>query len=191
MDQEEQALIKEAQRGNVWAFESLVKKYDKQVMQLAYSFVNNSSDAQDIYQEVFVRVYKNLHRFRFKSEFFTWLYRIVVNHCINYRKKKNRNTFYSINTETQEGNGNWTASLKSHENYPDESVLNKELSEQINMAMEQLSSRQKTVFVLRHYHGHKLKDIAKIMKCSEGTIKNYLFRATQKMQILLQDYAKI
>lgn len=191
MDQEEQALIKEAQRGNVWAFESLIKKYDKRVTQLAYSLVNNSSDAEDIYQEVFIRVYKNLYRFRFKSEFWTWLCRIVVNYCINFRKKKSRTKFYSVDVEKEDSNENWKVSLKDENNDPEDIVLNKELSNQIEMALDRLSSQQKTVFILRHYQGHKLKEIAKILNCTEGTIKNHLFRATQKMQILLKDYAKI
>jgi len=191
MDREEQALIKEAQRGNVWAFESLIKKYDRRVMQLAYSLVNNSSDAEDIYQEVFIRVYKNLYRFRFKSEFSTWLYRIVVNYCINFRKRKSRTRFYSIDMEKEDSIENWKISLKYENNDPEDIVLNKELSNQINMALDRLSAQQKTVFILRHYQGHKLKEIAKIMKCTEGTIKNYLFRATQKMQTFLKDYANI
>jgi RNA polymerase sigma-70 factor (ECF subfamily) len=81
--------------------------------------------------------------------------------------------------------------MKDGTRSPEESVLNQELSDSIELALEQLSARQKTVFVLRHYHGHKLQEIAQIMKCSEGTVKNYLFRATQKMQALLKEYANI
>lgn len=191
MDQQEQAIIKEAQRGNIIAFESLVKKYDKQVLQLAYSLVNNTYDAQDIYQEVFVRVYKNLHRFRFQSEFSTWLYRVVVNYCINFRKKKGRDKFYSIDGEPNNQGENWKMTLKGNEINPEESVLNQELSHQITMALDQLSARLKTVFILRHYYGHKLQEIAQIMNCAEGTVKNYLFRATHKMQKLLQEYVQI
>ncbi len=191
MDQSEQALIKEAQRGNVVAFESLVKKYDKQVMQLAYNMVNNTNDAQDIYQEVFVRVFKNLHRFRFKSEFSTWLYRVVVNYCINFRRKRGRVKFHSLNGELNDDADNWKKTFKGRDLSPEESVLNQELSNQITAALDQLSHRQKSVFILRHYHGHKLQDIAEIMNCSEGTVKNYLFRATQKMQRLLKEYAKV
>ncbi|MFQ5824272.1 MAG: RNA polymerase sigma factor [bacterium] len=189
MNQNEQAIIKEAQRGNILAFETLVKKYDRQVMQLANNLVNNICDAQEIYQEVFVRVYNNLHHFHFKSEFSTWLYRVVVNYCINFRKKNSRIKFYSLEGEAIENEDNWKRTFKGQELNPEESVLNQELSDQITIALDQLSIKQKTVFILRHYHGHKLKEIAKIMDCSEGTIKNYLFRATQKMKRLLKEYA--
>ncbi|MFQ6114001.1 MAG: RNA polymerase sigma factor [bacterium] len=190
MNQSEQALIKEAQRGNIVAFESLVKRYDKQVMQLAYNMVNNASDAQDIYQDVFVRVYNNLHRFRFKSEFSTWLYRVVVNYCINFRKRRGRMKFYSLDGEVNKNEGHWKNTFKGQDISPEESVLNQELSDQITAALSKLSLKQQSVFILRHYHGHKLQDIAKIMNCSEGTVKNYLFRATHKMQKLLQEYAE-
>ncbi len=191
MSHDEKALIKEAQRGNILAFESLVKNYDRHVLQLAYNMVNNTQDAEDIYQEVLVRIYKNLHRFEFKSEFSTWLYRVVVNYCINFQKKRRRLKTYSIDKEFQNGDENWKKSVKSEEQNPEESFLNLELSREIEAALQQLSPKQKTVFILRHYHGHKLKEIAEIIKCSEGTVKNYLFRATQKMQRLLREYSKI
>ena len=191
MSHDEKALIKKAQRGNILAFESLVKNYDRQVLQLAYNMVNNTQDAEDIYQEVLVRVYKNLHRFEFKSEFSTWLYRVVVNYCINFNKKRHRLKAYSIDKEFQNGDENWKKSVKSEEQNPEESFLNLELSREIEAALQQLSPKQKTVFILRHYHGHKLKEIAEILKCSEGTVKNYLFRATQKMQRQLKEYSRI
>ncbi|MFQ5708068.1 MAG: RNA polymerase sigma factor [bacterium] len=190
MNEEEQALIKEAQRGNILAFESLVKRYDRQVLQLAYSMVNNVTDAQDIYQEVFIKVYQNLPRFRLKSKFSTWLYRIVVNACINYRKKHSRRRLQSLEAESTEAADSKREHVPCDQLNPEETVLNQELSSEINLALEQLSTQQKSVFILRHYHGHKLRDIAEIMHCSEGTIKNYLFRATRNLQMLLTEYAQ-
>lgn len=187
----EEALIREAQMGSIVAFESLVRQYDQQVMQLAFSLVNDTEDAQDIYQEVFVRVFRNLKRFQFRSQFSTWLYRVVVNYCINFNKKKQRAKFYSLNGENENGEASWSVMLKGTEISPEDSLLNRELSAKIENAIAQLSPKQKTVFVLRHYQGLKLQEIAKILKCSEGTVKSYLFRATQKMQSLLKRYSKI
>ena len=176
--------------GSIAAFESLVRQYDKQVLQLALSMVNDMQDAQDIYQEVFVRVFRNLKRFQFRSQFSTWLYRVVVNYCINFNKKKRRAKFYSMDGENQNGEASWNVTLKGEENNPEATMLNKELSAKIDSAIAQLSPKQKTVFVLRHYQGLKLQEIAKILKCSEGTVKNYLFRATQRMQGLLKEYSR-
>lgn len=191
MKQEEQALIKEAQKGNILAFESLVKKYDKHVLQLALNMVNHPQDAEDIYQEVFVRVYKNLSFFQFKSEFSTWLYRVVVNTCINYQKKRFRRKQIFTDQNVSNHDENWKPVTKSMDGSPEQTLLNNELTGEINAAIKKLSGKQKTVFVLRHFHGHKLKEIAKIMKCTEGTVKNYLFRATQKMQKSLAAYSRI
>ncbi|MFQ5675714.1 MAG: RNA polymerase sigma factor [bacterium] len=191
MSEDEKALIKEAQRGNIVAFETLVKNYDRQVLRLAYSMVNNTHDAEDIYQEVFVRVYRSLPRFQFKSEFSTWLYRVVVNYCINYQKKgRRRLKTYSIDRDFCGDEDSWKLVVKSEDSNPEQSFLNVELSKEIDQALECLSPKQKAVFVLRHYHGEKLREIARILKCSEGTVKNYLFRATQKMQSLLKDYSR-
>jgi len=190
MNADEKAVIKEAQRGNIVAFETLVKQYDRQVLQLAYSMVNNAQDAEDIYQEVFVKVFKNLGQFQFKSEFSTWLFRVVVNYCINFRKKRERQHAVSLENEKPD-HGSQKAYVRETGTTPEREVLNTELSREIEHAIEMLSEKQKTVFVLRHYHGHKLKEISKIMKCSEGTVKNYLFRATQRMQQLLYSYSQI
>ncbi len=189
MNADEKAVIKEAQRGSIVAFETLVKKYERQVLQLAYSMVNNTQDAEDIYQEVFVKVFKSLSQFKFKSEFSTWLFRVVVNYCINFRKKRERRQAVSLENK-KPGSESQQAFAKETASTPERDVLNVELSQEIAQALEMLSAKQKTVFVLRHYHGHKLKEISKIMACSEGTVKNYLFRATQKMQQLLYSYSQ-
>jgi RNA polymerase sigma-70 factor (ECF subfamily) len=185
---DEVELIRKAQSGSIVAFETLVKKYDKQVLQLACSLVNNTQDAEDVYQEVFVRVYKNLRLFKFRSQFSTWLYRVVVNYCMNHNRKNKRVKRFSLNGAQDDQGDLWKMTLKGQELDPEDAMLNTELSQEIDAALQQLSEQQKTVFVLRHYHGHKLKDIARIMRCSEGTVKNYLFRATQKLQRLLYAY---
>ncbi|MFQ5638555.1 MAG: RNA polymerase sigma factor [bacterium] len=182
--------MRKAQTGSIVAFEALVKKYDKQVLSLAYSLVNHTQDAEDVFQEVFVRVYKNLPMFKFRSQFSTWLYRVVVNYCINHNRRTKRHKQYSLNGSSEDQSDFWTMTLKGHEIDPEDAILNAELSYEINAALQQLSEQQKTVFVLRHYHGHKLREIAQIMRCSEGTVKNYLFRATRKLQKLLYAYAQ-
>ncbi|RMF70012.1 MAG: RNA polymerase sigma factor [Calditrichaeota bacterium] len=189
MNDEERALIREAQRGNALAFETLIRRYDQQVLQLAYSMVKNMQDAEDIYQEVFVRVFKNLSRFHFRSEFSTWLYRVVVNHCLNFQRRQKRRRMFSLQRNGKSDFDAFSAQIDGSGKNPEENVLNSELSAEIETAIEQLSPRQKMVFLLRHYHGHKLKDIAEMMNCSEGAVKNYLFRATRKMQTLLRAYS--
>ena len=188
MKKNEELLIRKAQRGNLNAFESLVSLYDARVMGLIYNMLNNTEDARDIYQDVFLKVYKSIHKFRFQSEFYTWLYRIVVNTCINFRKRRSKRMNESIDNFIETTDNNWKLVSSGDIPNPEQNLLNKELDTKIQKSIELLSNKQKTVFILRHYQGHKLSEIAEIMNCSEGTVKNYMFRAVQKMKRLLHDY---
>jgi len=191
MDKEEELLIKRAQRGNLQAFESLVQRYDAKIMRLIFNMLNDVEDTRDIYQEVFIKVFKSLKKFSFQSEFYTWLYRIAINTCINFRKQRISHQYDSLD-EILEGNDrNWRIYQDIESRNPENYVLNLELSFKIQQAIDQLSKKQKAVLVLRHYHGYKLSEIAEIMGSSEGTIKNYLFRAVQKMKKSLEEYHHI
>ena len=187
MTDQEHILISKAQRGNIHAFEQLIYRYDAKVMGLIYNMVNSMEDARDIYQEVFVKVFQAIGKFRRDAKFETWVYRIAINTCINYRKKRNRYQFESFDETSSHPyppeNGSNTSS-------PDAHVLKAELNNHIQDAIAQLPAKQRSVFILRHYHGYKLSEIAKLLGYSDGTVKNYLFRAMQKMRNLLQDYVE-
>jgi len=189
MSDEERDLVLQAQEGNRWAFEKLVHKYDKRVLALAFQLVGNKQDAEDIYQEAFMRVYHKINRFRFESDFYTWLYRIVVNCAISYRKKRNRHRHQSIEQTGARENG-WQCIPADPGASPDTLVSNVELIEQIQSNLETLPLMQRVVFILRFFQDFKIKDIAEIIGCSEGTVKNYLFRSTQKMRRNLSPYVK-
>ncbi len=189
--EDESRVIREAQAGNLAAFERLIRNYDRQVLRLARSLVGTAEEAEDVYQEVFVRVYRNLSRFRFESQFSTWLYRIVVNYCFNHnRKRKHRGRWVPLDGSPDEEGESWERTVKGQATDPEAVALNRELGQALEVAVGQLSEKQRAVFVLRHYEGYQLKDIAKILRCSEGTVKNHLFRATQKMQRLLQEFVQ-
>jgi len=190
MDKDEELLIRKAQRGNLQAFESLIQKYDTRVMKIAYDMVNNVDDARDIYQEVFIKVYRSIDKFRFASEFYTWLFRIAVNTCISFRRQRLKRQDLPFDEFESEHENHWKVLNKADAQNPEEQLLNQELNHLIQKSIAELSAQQRAVFVLRHYHGHKLKEIAAIMNCTEGTVKNYLFRATQKLQRSIQQYQK-
>jgi len=186
MDKDEEVLIRKAQRGNLQAFESLVYRYDVQITRLIFNMVNNIEDTHDLYQEVFVKVFKSIKSFRFQSEFYTWLFRIAINACINFRKHKKSRHDDSLEEYIDSKPDNWKI-FKNDWN-PEQQLLNTELGSKIQQSIDLLSSKQKTVFTLRHYHGYKLNEIANMMNCSEGTIKNYMFRAVQKLKNSLKEY---
>jgi len=190
MTQKETELIIRARNGNIPAFEELIYNYDRKVLALALKYVKNEDDAKDIYQEVFIRVFKGLNRFQFKSEFSTWLYRIVTNVCLTYKTRSNKREFISIHSENDEENENTKAGIEimDSEPVPDRVVTSSEIKEHIDLALETLSPRQKMIFILKHYEGYKLKEIAEMLHCGEGTIKKYLFDAVRKMRTQLADF---
>lgn len=178
-------LIKDAQRGDMQAFEQLIYKYDRHVLNIAKSFRNNEDDAKDIYQEVFMRVFKGLKNFQFKSEFSTWLFRITTNVCITYENKKKRHSHESIDKQIgsdDDDNAATVADFIPGEAVTDSRAVGSDLSIHINRALETLPSQQKMVFTLKYYQDYKIREIAEMMQCAEGTVKRYLFTATNKMR---------
>ena len=184
MTPEENKLVIAAQNGDRSAFEELVYRYDKNVLGIAYSFINNNEDAKDIYQEVFLRVFKGIKKFEFRSEFSTWLYRITTNVCLTYRSQKKKYAYTSLDDEPDEEDNNprSLSNTLTDNQTPDNDAVNSEISTHIEKGLDKLSPQQRLVFTMKHYKGYKLKEISTMMNCSEGTIKNYLFMATQRMR---------
>ena len=166
------------------AFEQLLYRYDRQVLNIAYSFRNDTDDAKDIYQEVFIRVYKGLKNFKFKSEFSTWLFRITTNVCISYKGKKDRHTHSSIDIEvsSEEDEARTFAEFLQSDDATEKSTENSEIRNYIDKVVESLPTQQKMAFTLKYFEDYKIKEISEMMQCKEGTIKRYLFNATQKMR---------
>lgn len=185
-------LILRAQRGDVAAFEQLVFRYDKQVLNIAASYVSSAEDAKDVYQEVLLRVYRGLKKFQFRSEFSTWLYRITTNVCLTHRSRRKRHTHTSLDQEMESDDGqpHSLSDTLPHDAATDQRVMNTEISMHVEEAIAKLSPKQKMVFTLRHYQGYKLKEIAEMMDCTEGTVKKYLFTATQRMREQLKEVFK-
>jgi RNA polymerase sigma-70 factor (ECF subfamily) len=175
-------LIINAQKGDMEAFEKLVYKYDRHVLNIAKSFRNNEDDAKDIYQEVFIRVYRGLKNFQFKSEFSTWLFRITTNVCISHNRGKKQ--YDSIDREIGNDDDNTTTFADQLPGglRTDDTAVGSNLATHINKALDQLPPQQKMAFTLKFYQDYKIKEIAEIMQCNEGTIKRYLFTATNKMR---------
>src|SRR5579864_4126152 len=184
------SLIRAAQRGDQDAFEQLVRAYDQSVLRLAMNLLRSPEDARDVYQEAFLRVYRNLHTFRFDCSFHTWLYRIVTNICLDQlRKRKVRKEESSV-VETGEGpiDRMDTFEEEGADADPGRTLWNRQLRQKIETSLEGLTPRERMVFELRHYQGLRLRNIGEMLGTSEEAAKNCLFRATQKMRAVLGDY---
>lgn len=187
---EEASLIRAAQQGDQAAFERLVRAHDAGVLRLAMSFLRSPEEARDVYQEAFLRVWRNLRHFRFDSSFESWLYRIVANLCLDVLRKR------KVRRQTPAVAGNGETGLDMLERVPEaraetdpqRALLSREIEERVRSALERLSSRERLVFELRHFHGMRLKEIGVVVGGSEEAVKNCLFRATQKMRLALGDF---
>jgi RNA polymerase sigma-70 factor (ECF subfamily) len=184
------SLIRAAQAGDQDAFEALVRSYDQSVLRLAMNLLHSPEEARDVYQEAFLRVYRNLQTFRFDCSFHTWLYRIVTNICLDHlRKRKVRKEESSV-IETGEGPVDRmdTVEEESALANPERSMRNRQLRERIEGALGRLTPRERMVFEMRHYEGLRLRNIGEILGTTEEAAKNCLFRATQKMRVQLGEF---
>lgn len=177
----EKELIQKAQKGDMAAFEQIVRTYEKQVLALAMQVVQNEQDAQDVAQDVFITLYRKIGMFRFESGFFSWLYRIVMNTSFNYTKSRKHHEFLT----NEEDDDNYYAVADDE---TDGFTESEDFQSQLKTALNRLPDKQRTVFIMRHSQQLKIKEIADILDVGDGTVKKYLFRATEKLRIYLKPY---
>ncbi|PYX64699.1 MAG: RNA polymerase subunit sigma-24 [Acidobacteria bacterium] len=183
-------LIREAQHGNRAAFEELVRHYDNAVLRLALHLTGSEHDAQDIYQEAFLKAYKNVGSFRFECSFYTWIYRIVTNLCLDHLRKRNvrkEDAPVTVDSSGEEYNLLEQVPDGRAAANPERDLMRRELGGRINRALDRLTPRERMVFELKHYQGLKLRTAGEILHTTEETAKNTLFRATQKLRGALSD----
>ena len=187
---DEPALIRAAQAGDQYAFEQLVQAYDQGVLRLAFNLLRSSEDASDVYQEAFLRVYKNLHTFRFDCTFHTWLYRIVTNLCLDHLRKRKVRKEEPTSVETVDGPVDRMEIVTEDraEGDPQRKLFSRQLNSRIRTALSELTPRERMVFEMRHYQGMRLRAIGEVLGTTEEAAKNCLFRATQKMRVALGDF---
>jgi RNA polymerase sigma-70 factor (ECF subfamily) len=183
-------LIRRAQQGDTAAFEELVRNYDRSVLRLSMHLTDSTEDAQDIYQETFLRAYRNIGRFRFECSFYTWIYRIVTNLCLDHLRKKQvrkedalvatdaSGEEYSVLDQVPDGRAG---------SNPERDLMRRQLGDRINCALEKLTPSERMVFELKHYHGLKLRTVGEILQTTEKSAKNTLFRATHKLRLRLTE----
>ncbi|MGC8792486.1 MAG: RNA polymerase sigma factor [Bryobacteraceae bacterium] len=186
---EEAALVGAAQRGDRHAFERLVRAYDRSVLRLAWSMLRSVEDAQEVYQETFLRAWRKLSSFRAGSCFQTWLYRIASNVCLDYLRKRKVRREEPVASQPADGLRDPLDNFAGHrpEADPERVLMNRVVAERIREALDGLTPRERLVFELRHYHGLRLRTIGEITGSSEEAAKTCLFRATQKLRAALGD----
>ncbi len=187
---DEGTLIRAAQNGDSDAFEQLVRSYDQNVLRMAFNLLHSREDARDVYQEAFLRVYRNLPKFRFDCSFSTWLYRIVANLCLDQIRKRKVRKEEGSALETATGEVDRFQFLPETRAYvdPQRQLLSAEVNSRIQEVLDRLTPRERLVFEMRHFQGMRLRAIGEALGVTEEAAKNCLFRATQKMRAALGDF---
>jgi RNA polymerase sigma-70 factor, ECF subfamily len=185
---DEHGLIRRAQAGDRAAFGALVRAYDRRVLHLILRMVSSSEMGRDLYQEAFLKVFRSLPRFRFESSFSTWLYRVVVNVCLDHLRKQGARGEVQPPPGPRDGTEYFQTLPDGRAGTdPERSLQSREIGRRLQTALRELNPRERVVFELRHYEGLKLRAIGEICGTSEETAKNCLFRATQKLRVALSD----
>ena len=190
----ETELIREAQKGSRTAFEALVRQYDQAVLRLALRLTGSEQDAQDIHQEAFLKAYRYIGNFRFECSFYTWIYRIVTNLCLDQlRRKKTRREDHAVVMDHSGDEIDLLASVSDDRSFsnPAKELDRKYLGQKIQVALGKLTPRERMVFELKHYQGLRLRTIGEMLNTTEETAKNTLFRATKKLRTQLSELRSI
>jgi RNA polymerase sigma-70 factor (ECF subfamily) len=186
----EMELIREAQGGSRAAFDALVRQYEHQVLRLALHLTGSEHDAEDIYQEAFLKAYRYIGNFRFECSFYTWIYRIVTNLCLDQlRRRKTRREDHAVVLDRAGDEIDLLAAGSDDRSFsnPARELDRKMLAEKIQDALGKLTPRERMVFELKHYQGLRLRTIGEMLNTTEETAKNTLFRATKKLRSQLAE----
>jgi len=185
---EDVLLVRAAQNGDLDAFDGLVVRHRERIFNLIYHMTSHHEDATDLAQDVFVKAWKALGNFKGESSFYTWVYRIAVNHTLNHLKqRRNRTVHLSLNDmDFNAENDPDLVQLVSHQT-PRRAANLKELSQRLNAAMQKLSEEHRMVVVMHDIQGIPHDEIAEVMDCNPGTVRSRLFYARQQLQAYLSD----
>jgi RNA polymerase sigma factor (sigma-70 family) len=187
---EEMELVRRARKGDLTAYDDLVRRYQERVYATIYHMTANHEDANDLAQEAFIKAFQALKSFKGGSSFYTWVYRIAVNKTINFLKQ--RKTRAQMSLDDLDFNAEHDPDLVAliSEKTPRREVGLAELQEKLNAAMLRLSEPHRLAVTLHDVQGLSHEEIAKIMECNVGTVRSRLFYARQQLQAYLSDYLK-
>ena len=187
---EDLVIVRKIQAGDVDAFDSLIFKYRERVYSVIYNLTSNREDASDLTQETFIKAFQSINRFKGKSSFFTWLYRIALNTSLTHLRKNKLRRFFSFEKMVEEDHTEGFIENLRTESDSDKAALMTELQERLNDAFQKLSVKHRTVITLFEIDGLSHKEIADIVGTSIGTVRSRLHYAKQFLQGELKDYIR-
>ena len=192
----DEELIARIKEGEDWATEELVNRYQQKTYAIAYNMCfEDGEEAQDLTQEAFLRAFRSLGKFRGDSSFYTWFYRIVVNVCLDSRRRSRRwKLVFSPWRQVQRGKGSPGDIPEEQQDMRDDinpvsALSGKQFAKEIKKSLKALPEKQRLVFQLKVLHGMSIREIAQVIGTAEGTVKSHLFRATRFLREELREWA--
>ena len=182
------AVVQRVQAGNVAAFDQLVQKYREHIFSVIYNMTSNREDASDLTQETFIKAFQAIARFKGKSSFFTWIYRIAINSTMTFLKKRSCRRYISYENINEEVHSTDIIESLTAKNRSEKGAIVHELQEKLNDSLQKLSPKHRTVVVLHEIEGLSHVEIAEITKASVGTVRSRLHYAKQQLKSYLKDY---
>lgn len=182
------AIVRRVQAGQVGAYDQLVQKYREKIFAVIYNMTGNREDASDLAQDTFIKAFQAIGRFKGKSSFFTWIYRIAINTTMTFLKKQRRRRFVNYENINEEVASSEILERLTAKNRTEKGALVQELQEKLNESLQKLSLKHRTVVILHEIEGLEHAEIAEITKTSVGTVRSRLHYAKQQLQSFLRDY---
>lgn len=183
----EQEWIRRAQNGDVKAFDVLMTDVQGRIYGLLYNMTSSKEDAEDLLQEVFLKAFQALPKFKGQSSFYTWVYRIAVNRAINFVKRRKKRQGLSLDDIDMGLERDPALVHLANLDTPERSIRLKELQENLNTALQSLSEKHRTVVIMHDIQGMPHHEIADIIGCSSGTVRSRLFYARRELQAILSE----
>jgi RNA polymerase sigma-70 factor (ECF subfamily) len=180
MEENDLELVEQVCAGDTDAFRELVERHSRRLFKVAYRLTGSEANADDVVQETLLRAFRNIHRFDARSQVGTWLYRIAVNCSMDLMRKESRRTARETSEEKVE-----LASLETSDPRPDRLAESGELGKMVGHVLGELSTTERTAFVLRHFEGYTSVEIGRLLGMRPGATRNAVFRAVKKLRAVL------
>lgn len=186
MSDTERYLLEKAKNGDVEAFEQLIEGCQKKVFNIALRMIGNYDDANELAQEVFIRIYKSIKTFKEESLFSTWVYKVTTNICLDELRKRKKMKVTYLDEEIKTEDSEIKRQVEDERPTPDVQVEKNEVRKVVHNAIKGLSEEQRVMIVLRDIQGFSYEEIAKFLKCPEGTVKSRINRARSSLREILK-----
>lgn len=183
----DEELVRRVQAGNNEAFEELVKRYERKVYNIAYRLMGNERDASEVLQDAFLRAYRFLPKFQFKSSFFTWLYRIATNVSLTKLRKREKVQLVSID-EPANADGDLPLEIPDYRYNPEKMMKQRQLREALQNAVDSLPPDYRSVVVLRDLEGLSNEEVSKVLNLTVAAVKSRLHRGRLELRKVLAEY---